>query len=53
MMAAFGMELGGDIFFTRNYKSFGSEWRVIATQGENVSHYRQRHIGKIAKYGTK
>ena len=28
-----GKHLGGDIFFTRTYKNFGKEWRVIATHG--------------------
>jgi hypothetical protein len=28
-----GQQVGGDIFFTRTYKKFGTKWRVIATQG--------------------
>jgi hypothetical protein len=31
-----GQQVGGDIFFTRTFKKFGSEWRVIATQGTFV-----------------
>lgn len=31
-----GQEVGGDIFFTRTYKKFGTEWRVIATHGSFV-----------------
>lgn len=31
-----GQQVGGDIFFTRTYKRFGTEWRVIATQGTFV-----------------
>jgi len=28
-----GQQVGGDIRFTRTYKQFGSDWRVIATHG--------------------
>jgi hypothetical protein len=28
-----GQQVGGDIFFTRTYKKFGTKWRVVATQG--------------------
>ena len=28
-----GEQVGGDIRFTRTYKKFGKEWRVIATHG--------------------
>lgn len=28
-----GKQVGGDILFTRTYKKFGTEWRVIATHG--------------------
>jgi len=28
-----GQQVGGDIFFTRTYKKFGTKWREIATQG--------------------
>jgi ketosteroid isomerase-like protein len=31
-----GQQVGGDIRFTRTYKKFGTEWRVIATQGTFV-----------------
>lgn len=31
-----GQQVGGDIFFTRTYKRFGTAWRVIATQGTFV-----------------
>jgi hypothetical protein len=31
-----GQQVGGDIFFTRTYKRFVSQWRVIATQGTFV-----------------
>jgi ketosteroid isomerase-like protein len=31
-----GQQVGGDIFFTRTYKNFGTEWRVIATHGSFV-----------------
>lgn len=33
-----GQQVGGDIFFTRTYKKFGTEWRVIATHGSFVKH---------------
>lgn len=28
-----GQQVGGDIYFTRTYKRFGNDWRVIATHG--------------------
>ena len=31
-----GQQIGGDIFFTRTYKRFGTVWRLIATQGTFV-----------------
>jgi ribonuclease Z len=31
-----GEQVGGDIRFTRTYKKFGDEWRVIATHGSFV-----------------
>jgi hypothetical protein len=31
-----GQQVGGDIFFTRTYKKFGTTWREIATQGAFV-----------------
>jgi len=31
-----GQQVGGDIRFTRVYKKFGTEWRVIATHGSIV-----------------
>ena len=31
-----GEQVGGDIRFTRTYKKFGAEWRVIATHGSFV-----------------
>ena len=31
-----GQQVGGDIRFTRVYKKFGTEWRVIATHGSFV-----------------
>lgn len=31
-----GRQVGGDIFFTRTYKKFGTKWREIATQGTFV-----------------
>ena len=31
-----GQQVGGDIFFTRTYKKFGSEWREIAAHGTFV-----------------
>jgi hypothetical protein len=31
-----GRQVGGDIFFTRTYKRFGTAWREIATQGTFV-----------------
>jgi ketosteroid isomerase-like protein len=31
-----GQQVGGDILFTRTYKRFGTEWRVIATHGTFV-----------------
>ena len=31
-----GEQVGGDIRFTRTYKKFGNEWRVIATHGSFV-----------------
>ena len=31
-----GQQVGGDIRFTRVYKKFGAEWRVIATHGSIV-----------------
>ena len=31
-----GQQVGGDILFTRTYKRFGTQWRVIATQGTFV-----------------
>ena len=31
-----GKQVGGDVFFTRTYKKFGTEWRVIATHGSFV-----------------
>ncbi len=31
-----GQQVGGDIFFTRTYKKFGTEWREIAAQGTFV-----------------
>ena len=31
-----GEQVGGDIRFTRVYKKFGTEWRVIATHGSIV-----------------
>lgn len=31
-----GEQVGGDIRFTRTYKKFGTEWRVIATHGSFV-----------------
>jgi len=31
-----GEQVGGDIRFTRTYRRFGSEWRVIATHGSFV-----------------
>ncbi len=32
-----GQQTGGDIRFTRTYKKFGKEWRVIATHGSFVT----------------
>jgi len=31
-----GQQVGGDIFFTRTYKKFGTNWREIAAQGTFV-----------------
>ena len=31
-----GQQIGGDIFFTRTYKKFGTDWREIANQGTFV-----------------
>jgi len=31
-----GQQVGGDIYFTRTYKKFGTKWREIATQGTFV-----------------
>lgn len=31
-----GQQVGGDIFFTRTYKKFGTNWREIANQGTFV-----------------
>jgi ribonuclease Z len=31
-----GQQVGGDIRFTRTYKKFGADWRVIATHGSFV-----------------
>ena len=31
-----GQQVGGDIRFTRTYRKFGGEWRVIATHGSFV-----------------
>ena len=31
-----GLQVRGDIRFTRVYKKFGTEWRVIATHGSVV-----------------
>jgi ketosteroid isomerase-like protein len=30
-------QVGGDIRFTRTYKKFGNQWRVIATQGTAIA----------------
>jgi len=32
-----GQQVGGDIRFTRVYKKFGTDWRVIATHGSIVA----------------
>jgi ketosteroid isomerase-like protein len=31
-----GQQVGGDMYLTRTYKKFGTEWRVIATHGTFV-----------------
>src|SRR5207247_1292496 len=31
-----GQQVGGDFRFTRTYKKFGTEWRVIATHGSFI-----------------
>jgi hypothetical protein len=31
-----GKQVGGDVFFTRTYKRFGTMWKLIATQGTFV-----------------
>ena len=32
-----GQQVGGDIHFTRVYKKFGAEWRLIATHGSPIA----------------
>jgi ketosteroid isomerase-like protein len=33
-----GKQMGGDLRFTRIYKKFGTQWRVIATHGSRIGH---------------
>jgi hypothetical protein len=35
------VRVGGDIFFTRTYKKFGSEWREIAAHGTFVEQWTE------------